>query len=129
VFIHGPNAAIDTADIAKFQKFKVVWLVKKGVDVPLLATGHQVYAANAVQNDVKRYPAVARRTPAFTVTVAPGALNQVSVKIGKEVIWGTLYVYGMGQDPEEAMKGVIPPKLRKQLVQRLRHQSAPGRAL
>ena len=116
VFIHGPNAAIDTADTAKFQKFKVVWLVKDGVDIPLLATGHQVYAANAARNDVKRYPAVARGTPAFTVTVAPGALNQVSVAIGNEVIWGTLYVYGMGQDPEEAMKGVIPPKLRNQLV-------------
>lgn len=116
VFVHGPNAAIDTADTAKFQEFNVVWLVKEGVDIPLLATGHQIYAANAAKNDVKRYPAVARGTPAFTVTVAPGALNQVTVKIGNEVIWGTLYVYGMGQDPEEAMKGVIPPKLRDQLV-------------
>ncbi|HXJ88860.1 MAG TPA: hypothetical protein VMS18_18730 [Candidatus Binatia bacterium] len=116
VFIHGPNAAIDTADTAKFQKFNVVWLVKEGVDIPLLATGHQTYAANAVKNDVKRYPAVARGTAAFKVTVAPGALNQVTVTIGNEVIWGTLYVYGMGQDPEEAMKGVIPPKLRNQLV-------------
>jgi len=116
VFIHGPNAAIDTADTAKFQKLKVVWLVKEGVDIPLLATGHQTYAADAAKNDLKRYPAVARGTPAFTVSVAPGALNQVSVKIGNEVIWGTLYVYGMGQDPEEAMKGVIPPKLRNQLI-------------
>jgi hypothetical protein len=116
VFIHGPNAAIDTADTAKFQKFNVVWLVKEGVDIPLLATRHQTYAANAAKNDVKRYPAAARGTPAFTVAIAPGAMNQVTVKIGNEVIWGTLYVYGMGQDPEEAMKGVIPAKLRNQLV-------------
>lgn len=116
VFIQGPNAAIDTADTAKFQKFKVVWLIKEGVEIPLLATGHQVYAADAAKNNVKHYPSVQRGTPAFTVSVAPGAANQVTVKIGNESIWGSLYVYGMGQDPEAAMKGVIPPKLRSQLV-------------
>jgi len=114
VFIHGPNAAIDTADVAKYRKFKVVWLVKQGTKIPLLATNHQVYAKEAKEKNVKEYPDIGGRTKAnFEVTVQG---TKLAVKIGTEVLMGDFYVYGMGQDPETAMEGVIPPKLRGKLV-------------
>lgn len=115
VFIHGPNAAIDTADTAKFQKFNVVWLVKKGTKIPLLATGHQVYAKEAANKNVKEYPDKGRGIVAFTVTVN-GNDPPLTVTVDGKDMKGHLYVYGMGQDPERAMKGVIPPKLRDRLV-------------
>jgi len=117
VFVHGWNAAIDTADTAKFQKFKVVWLVKEGASIGILATPHQVGARAAMKSDVKRYKESAvRDDPAFKVTVSRGTTNKVMVDIGGEKLWGDYYVYGMGQDPEDAMKGVIPEALRKSLA-------------
>lgn len=116
VFIHGPNAAIDTADTAKFQKFNVVWLVKKGATIGLLATGHQKYAKSAAENEVKEYPDRGRGNTSFKVTVTPGADKPVTVILENEVIKGDLYVYGMGQEPKEAMNNVIPPELRTGLV-------------
>lgn len=116
VFIHGPNAAIDTADVAKYRKFNVVWLVKQGTgkNIPLLATNHQIYAKEAKEKNVKEYPDTGGRTAAnFTVSVQG---NVVTVKIGSEVLTGDFYVYGMGQDPDTAMEGVIPPVLRDKLV-------------
>jgi hypothetical protein len=116
VFIHGPNAAIDTADVAKYRKFNVVWLVKEKTEIPLLATNHQIYAKSAKDHDIKFYPDKGRSTPAFDVKVNLAALHPVTVTVGTEVIEGDLYVYGMGQDPQKAMEGVIPAKLRQKLV-------------
>ena len=114
VFIHGPNAAIDTADVAKYRKFNVVWLVKKGTNIPLLATNHQIYAKEAKEKNVKEYLDTGGRTkPNFAVSVQG---NEVTVKIDNEVLTGDFYVYGMGQDPETAMEGVIPPEMRGKLV-------------
>jgi len=44
VFVQGWNAAIDTADTAKFKKFNLVWLFKEGAEIGILATPHQVHA-------------------------------------------------------------------------------------
>ncbi len=116
MFIHGPNAAIDTADTAKFQKFNVVWLVKKDTKIALLATGHQKFAKSAADNDVKYYPDLGRGVASFKVTVTPGSDKPVTVFLENQVIKGDLYVYGMGQDADEAVKNVIPPELRTGLV-------------
>jgi hypothetical protein len=116
VFVQGWNAAIDTVDTAKFQKFNVVWLVKEGAEIGMLATPHQVYARDAAKNDVKRYKGAERGKPAFTVRVTPGNAAPVEVVIGSETLKGNYFVYGMGQEPEDAMKGVLPPGLRDKLV-------------
>jgi len=117
IFIHGWNAAIDTADTAKYNKFKVVWLVKDDIkEIPVLATPHQVGAREAARSDVKKYKGAPKRgDAAFKVTVTRGASNKVLVNLGGEKIWGDYYVYGMGQDPDGAMEGVIPETLRKSL--------------
>jgi hypothetical protein len=107
VFVHGPNAAIDTVETAKFQGFKVIWLVKGNSTPALLATNHQVYAIPE-KDKIVRYPDHPRGTKGFTVSL--DGLTKVRVKVPGMLndLLGDYYVYGMGQDPAEAMKGLFP---------------------
>jgi hypothetical protein len=116
VFVLGPNAAIDSVETAKFQKFNVVWLVKKSNKPAILATGHQIYALDAKKNDVVEYPDHDRGTKGFDVELVPGTPQQMKVKIkGEEDMVGDLFVYGMGQNPKDATKGVVPDEFMSRL--------------
>lgn len=117
VFIQGPNAAIDSVETAKFQKFNTVWLIKKSNAPAILATGHQVYAIDALKNNKVEYPEHPRGTKGFEVELVPGAPQRIKVTIkGQAPTLGDLFVYGMGQDPKDAMgqnpndptEGVVP---------------------
>jgi hypothetical protein len=114
VFIQGPNAAIDSVETAKFQKFNVKWLVKGKASPAILATPHQVYAKDALKHDKIEYPEHQRGTKGFTVELT-GETPPIKVTISGKSHLGDLFVYGMGQDPSDAMKGVVPAEFRNRL--------------
>lgn len=115
VFVLGPNAAIDSVETAKFQKFNVVWLVKANAAPAILATPHQVYARDALKNDKVTYPEHPRGTAGFLVELT-GATPPIRVTVkGKNALLGDLFVYGMGQEPSDAMKGIVPVAFRNRL--------------
>lgn len=123
VFVLGPNAAIDSVETAKFQKFKVIWLVKNSNKPAILATGHQIYAKDALKTDVVGYPEHDRGTPGFNVKLV-GGVEPIQVTVeDRAPMKGHLFVYGAGQNPKDATgqdgkdatKGVVPSAFLKRL--------------
>lgn len=102
VFVMGPNAAIDTVETARFNGFKVVWLVR-GAGVPqLLGTNHQTFALAQKHLNYKegtlKVELDARQMIRVTATTSTGATVDET---------GNYFVYATGQALSENMKKVI----------------------
>jgi hypothetical protein len=119
VFVQGPNAAIDSVETAKFQKFNVIWLIKpprQGQGPAILATPHQIYARAALKSDVVVYPEHDRGTAGFRVELTGGNPPLKVTVPGKSAPYlGHMLVFGMGQEPKDAMDGVVPNAFRNRL--------------
>lgn len=116
VFVLGPNAAIDSVETAKFQKFNVVWLVKETNSPSILDTRHQVYAIDALANNKVVYKDHPRGTKGFQVMIVRGVIPRIRVTIaGQAPMEGDLFVYGMGQNPDDAIQGMVPTEFIKRL--------------
>jgi len=116
VFVQGPNAAIDSVETAKFQKFNVIWLVKGNASPAILATPHQTYARDALANNKVTYPEHGRGTPGFKVELTGGSPPiKLTIPGRPTPLLGDLFVYGMGQEPKDAMQGIVPPGFRARL--------------
>ena len=114
VFVMGPNAAIDSADTAGFKGYTVKWLVKSTNSIPMLATGHQVHAQAIIDkttnngSEVVRYGDKGRTVANFAVELT-GKTPPIRVTIdGQPPMEGDVFVYGAGQEPDDAIKGVVP---------------------
>jgi hypothetical protein len=125
VFVMGGNAGIDTVETARFNGFRVVWLMRgkqdpktkklSGSKPVLLGTKHQVHAEeqpyiNYQPGSLKvRAEGNRLRVEFFDIEV-----KHQNARYKNEVRWGEFFVYATGQDDREAIS-FLHPDLQKEL--------------
>lgn len=114
VIVHGPNAAVDTADTAAWNKCVVYWLAN---NPQLLSTPHQVGARAVVASkDGSKLYSLQRPKDTTKPILDPKEIRVEGKKIKVILQDGTnleadYYVWGIGQDDKKAVSFIDPSLL------------------
>jgi hypothetical protein len=117
VLIFGGNAAIDTVELAGFEKFDfaITWLIPEGSPVTTLDTNHQQVALNLKSQVIKYSDKPGSSNIRMQLDKTLSGLGQIQCWVGSKHLIADMVVYGLGQDDKQATK-YISQNLKDELI-------------